>query len=123
MITDREPGTIQRERLELAYRKSAHNQSGTSVAFNAQPRPTGQLLIGSSRQFDNLDPAIEPPVLARMLRRAADYLPGLSALNAVRAWAGFRPAPSDGLHLTEVGRQSGRERGGQSVYTWVGDVH
>jgi len=64
-----------------------------------QPRPTGQLLIGSSRQFDSLDPAVDPPVLARMLRRAAEYLPGLPALNAIRTWTGFRPASRDGLPL------------------------
>src|SRR3546814_6748666 len=42
LITDRYPGTIHRQILELGYIKSAHNQSGTSVAFNAQPRPTGR---------------------------------------------------------------------------------
>lgn len=99
LITDRYPGTISHQILELGYTKSAHNQSGTSVAFNAQPRPTGQLLIGSSRQFDNTDPAVEPAVLARMLARATEYLPGLPNLNALRTWAGFRPATLDGLPL------------------------
>ncbi|HEY4805636.1 MAG TPA: FAD-dependent oxidoreductase [Paraburkholderia sp.] len=99
LITDRYPGTIRHQILELGYIKSAHNASGTSVAFNVQPRPTGQLLIGSSRQFDSTDPAIEPAILARMLRRAAEYLPQLPALNAIRAWTGFRPASSDGMPL------------------------
>ncbi len=99
LITDRYPGTIRHQILELGYIKSAHHASGTSVAFNVQPRPTGQLLIGSSRQFDSLDPAVEPAVLARMLRRAADYLPTLGQLNAIRAWTGFRPATTDGLPL------------------------
>jgi D-hydroxyproline dehydrogenase subunit beta len=99
LITDRYPGTIRHQILELGYIKSAHNASGTSVAFNVQPRPTGQLLIGSSRQFDNLDPAIEAEILARMLRRAADYLPKLPSLNAIRAWTGLRPATVDGLPL------------------------
>jgi D-hydroxyproline dehydrogenase subunit beta len=99
LITDRYPGTIRHQILELGYIKSAHNTSGTSVAFNVQPRPTGQILIGSSRQFDSLDPAVEPEILARMLRRAAEYLPELPTLNAIRAWTGFRPATSDGLPL------------------------
>lgn len=98
-ITDRYPGTVRHQILELGYIKSAHNHSGTSVAFNVQPRPTGQLLIGSSRQFDSLDPAIDPPVLARMLRRAAEYLPALPGLNVIRTWTGFRPASHDGLPL------------------------
>jgi glycine/D-amino acid oxidase-like deaminating enzyme len=99
LITDRYPGTLSHQLVELGYIKSAHNQSGTSVAFNAQPRPTGQILIGSSRQFDNTDPAVEPAVLARMLKRATGYLPSLPELNALRTWAGFRPATSDGLPL------------------------
>ncbi len=99
LITDRYPGTIRHQILELGYIKSAHNASGTSVAFNVQPRPTGQLLIGSSRQFDNVDAAIEPEIMARMLRRASEYLPRLPTLNAIRAWTGFRPATLDGLPL------------------------
>ncbi|WP_241270068.1 FAD-binding oxidoreductase [Caballeronia sp. M1242] len=99
LITDRYPGTIRHQILELGYIKSAHNASGTSVAFNVQPRPTGQLLIGSSRQFDNVDSGVEPEIMARMLRRASEYLPRLPALNAIRAWTGFRPATLDGLPL------------------------
>ena len=34
-----------------------------------------------------------------MLRRAAEFLPGLSALHALRTWIGFRPATPDGLPL------------------------
>ena len=99
LITDRYPGTVRHQILELGYIKSAHNTSGTSVAFNVQPRPTGQLLIGSSRQFDSAAPEIDAAVLARMLARAAHYMPGLSGLNAIRAWTGLRPSTSDGLPL------------------------
>jgi glycine/D-amino acid oxidase-like deaminating enzyme len=99
LITDRYPGLIRHQLLELGYINSAHHASGTSVAFNAQPRPTGQLLIGSSRQFDTTDPTVEMPVLAQMLRRAARYLPALPSLNGIRAWTGFRAASPDGLPL------------------------
>ena len=99
LITDRYPNKIRHQILELGYIKSAHNQSGTSVACNVQPRPTGQLLIGSSRQFDSVDPKVEPAILARMLQRAVEYLPELAGLSAIRAWTGFRPASSDGLPL------------------------
>ena len=99
LITDRYPGLIRHQLLELGYIKSAHHAAGTSVAFNAQPRPTGQLLIGSSRQFDTTDPAVEIPVLAQMLQRAARYLPALPTLNGIRAWTGLRAASPDGLPL------------------------
>jgi glycine/D-amino acid oxidase-like deaminating enzyme len=99
LITDRYPGLIHHQLLELGYSSSAHQASGTSVAFNVQPRPTGQLLIGSSRQFDTTDPAVEMAVLAQMLARAARYLPALPTLNGIRAWTGFRAASPDGLPL------------------------
>jgi glycine/D-amino acid oxidase-like deaminating enzyme len=99
VITDRYPGYVRHELVELGYLKSAHAVTSDSVAFNVQPRPTGQLLIGSSRQFDNASTAIDADLLARMLRRAAEFLPGIGNLSATRAWAGFRPATPDKLPL------------------------
>ncbi|ARK46227.1 NAD(P)/FAD-dependent oxidoreductase [Burkholderia pseudomallei] len=99
LITDRYPAQVSHQLVELGYAASAHASDGTSVAFNVQPRPTGQLLIGSSRQFDTEDPRVEAPVLARMLRRAVGYLPALAGLNGIRAWTGFRSASPDGLPL------------------------
>jgi glycine/D-amino acid oxidase-like deaminating enzyme len=99
LITDRYPGLVHHQLLELGYIASAHQATGASVAFNVQPRSTGQLLIGSSRQFGATDDAVEPAVLARMMRRAAQYLPGLPELRAVRAWTGLRTATPDGLPL------------------------
>ncbi|MBN3843510.1 FAD-dependent oxidoreductase [Burkholderia sp. Ac-20349] len=99
LITDRYPGRVSHQLVELGYAASAHASDGTSVAFNVQPRPTGQLLIGSSRQFDTEDAQVEPPVLARMLRRAVGYLPDLADLNGIRSWTGFRSASPDGLPL------------------------
>jgi D-hydroxyproline dehydrogenase subunit beta len=99
LITDRYPGRIQHQLVELGYAASAHASTGTSVAFNAQPRPTGQILLGSSRQFDSLSPEVEGAVLARMLQRAIDYLPELGQLNAIRSWTGFRAATPDGLPM------------------------
>ncbi|MDC8757129.1 NAD(P)/FAD-dependent oxidoreductase [Janthinobacterium fluminis] len=99
MITDRYPGFVRHQLVELGYVKSAHAASGESVAFNVQPRPTGQLLIGSSRQFDSADRDVDVRLMQRMLARAADYLPGLAQLNALRCWTGLRAASPDGLPL------------------------
>lgn len=98
-ITDRYPGFVKHQLVELGYIKSAHAASGDSVAFNLQPRPTGQILIGSSRQFDTIDPAVEPVMLQRMLRHAASFAPQLAQLNLLRTWTGFRAATPDGLPL------------------------
>jgi glycine/D-amino acid oxidase-like deaminating enzyme len=98
-ITDRYPGFIRHQLVELGYIKSAHAASGDSVAFNLQPRPTGQILIGSSRQFGTTDPAVEHAMMARMLRHAAAFTPALAGMNVLRCWTGLRAASPDGLPI------------------------
>ena len=97
-ITDRYGPLLSHQLAELGYGASAH-AGGTSVAFNIQPRPTGQLLIGSSRQFDNTDRELDLPLLAQMLARARHFLPSLESLNIIRCWSGFRAASADGNPL------------------------
>jgi len=99
VITDRYPGFVNHQLVELGYLKSAHSSSADSVAFNVQPRQTGQLLIGSSRQFGAEDSAVDEHILRAMLERAALYLPGIAKLSAIRVWTGFRAATPDKLPL------------------------
>lgn len=98
-ITDRYPGFVRHQLVELGYLKSAHSLTSDSVAFNVQPRQTGQILIGSSRQYGNEDLAIDQPMLTAMLHRAALYMPAIAALNVLRVWTGFRAATPDKLPL------------------------
>ncbi|HET6973482.1 MAG TPA: FAD-dependent oxidoreductase [Pyrinomonadaceae bacterium] len=99
VITDRYPNFVRHQLVELGYLKSAHSMTAESVAFNVQPRKTGQLLIGSSRQFGVDDSHVENAIVTRMLERAVEYLPGLGKLSSLRAWTGFRAATPDKLPL------------------------
>jgi glycine/D-amino acid oxidase-like deaminating enzyme len=108
LITDRYPGFVRHQLVELGYLKSAHSISSDSVAFNAQPRKTGQVLIGSSRQYGVDDPKVESAMLSRMLQRAEEYMPGITELSAIRTWTGFRAATPDKLPL--IGLCPGYER-------------
>ena len=99
VITDRYPGFVRHQLVELGYLKSAHSFTSESVAFNVQPRRTGQLLIGSSRQFDKESSIIDHAILGRMLARAQELIPGIGCLSAVRSWTGFRAATPDKLPL------------------------
>jgi glycine/D-amino acid oxidase-like deaminating enzyme len=98
-ITDRYPGFVRHQLVELGYLKSAHSMTTDSVAFNVQPRQTGQILIGSSRQYGNDDPAVDQDMLSAMLQRAEQYLPQLGSLSVIRVWTGFRAATPDKLPL------------------------
>ena len=99
VITDRYPGFVHHQLVELGYLKSAHSLTTDSVAFNVQPRSTGQVLIGSSRQYGAEDSGIDSSILRAMLNRAQHYMPALSNLSCVRCWTGFRAATPDKLPL------------------------
>jgi len=99
VITDRYPQFLRHQLVELGYLKSSHSLTADSVAFNIQPRKTGQLLIGSSRQYGADDSGVDNSILSRMLGRAIEYLPELRKLSSLRAWTGFRAATPDKLPL------------------------
>ncbi len=99
VITDRYPGYVHHQLVELGYLKSAHSMGSDSAAFNVQPRQTGQVLIGSSRQFGAEGAEVDQYILTAMLERAKVYLPGVAKLSAIRVWTGFRAATPDKLPL------------------------
>ena len=99
VITDRYPGFVRNQLVELGYLKSAHGHATESVAFNVQPRRTGQILIGSSREYEQTGTEVNDALLRRMLERAARFMPGLAGLNILRIWTGFRAATPDQLPL------------------------
>jgi glycine/D-amino acid oxidase-like deaminating enzyme len=95
VLTASGPEIVHHQVVELGYLKSAHNTQSESIAFNVQPRPAGKILIGSSRQTGTDDPAVDQPLLERMIERAYSFMPVLSQRSHERAWAGFRAATPD----------------------------
>jgi len=102
VITDRYPAFARHQLVELGYLTSAHSMNAASVAFNIQPRRTGQMLIGSSRELVGWDASINRDIVKKMLSRALDFMPRLASLSAIRTWTGFRPTTPDKLPL--IGR-------------------
>jgi glycine/D-amino acid oxidase-like deaminating enzyme len=99
VITDPHPGFMRHQLVELGYLKSAHSVSADSVAFNVQPRRSGEILIGSSRQYGAEHKEVDDAMLQRMLQRAWEYMPALHGMPVARSWAGFRAATADKLPL------------------------
>jgi glycine/D-amino acid oxidase-like deaminating enzyme len=106
VITEATASPPRHQIVEAGYTRGLHAPDGLSVAMNVQPRPTGQLLIGSSRESGLSDSEVSPEVLAAMLGRVLRFLPGLGRLSALRTWTGLRPATPDGLPY--IGRVPGR---------------
>lgn len=99
VITERARNFCFHQMVELGYLKSAHQMGSESVAFNIQPRTTGQVLLGSSREFCGWDGSINRDIVTRMIARGMEYMPALAQLSAVRIWTGFRPCTKDNLPL------------------------
>ena len=76
VITDRYPGFVRHQLVELGYLKSAHSLTTDSVAFNVQPRRTGQLLIGSSREYGAENSRVNHALLTAMVGSCAGLSSG-----------------------------------------------
>ncbi|HEY0065098.1 MAG TPA: FAD-dependent oxidoreductase [Telluria sp.] len=98
-ITDRYPDTLSHQVVSMNYGQPAPGQDALSVAANVQPRGTGQWLVGSCRQDHQDSLAVDPAVLAQVLRTAIALLPRLAHMQVLRAWTGMRPATPDGQPL------------------------
>ncbi|MGB7190978.1 MAG: FAD-dependent oxidoreductase [Acidobacteriaceae bacterium] len=99
VISDRYPGFIHHQLVELGYLKSAHSIATDSVAFNIQPRKTGQVLLGSSRQYGAEDNTVDHSMVAAMIERARAFMPEIGTLSAIRVWTGSRAATPDKLPM------------------------
>jgi D-hydroxyproline dehydrogenase subunit beta len=64
--------------------------------------PSGPVLIGASRERVGFDRSASLPVLRRLAAQAIGLFPMLAQVNAIRAYAGFRPYLPD--HLPVIGR-------------------
>ncbi len=102
IITDRYPGIIRHQLIELGYLKSAHEMASESVAFNAQPRATGQILLGSSRQFVGWDGSVDRRLVGQIVERAGLYMTNVAGLSAIRIWIGYRATTPNKLPI--IGR-------------------
>jgi glycine/D-amino acid oxidase-like deaminating enzyme len=114
VITERYEDFVSHQLVELGYLRSAHGTATDSVAFNVQPRKTGQLLIGSSRQYDVDSSNVDRTLFTRMTSRAFEFMPKLRDLSAVRVWTGFRPASPDNLPYI------GKIPGSENIYAAAG---
>jgi glycine/D-amino acid oxidase-like deaminating enzyme len=106
-ITDRYPGMLSHEVVSMAYGQTAAGNDALAVAANLQPRPTGQILVGSCRQDGQDSNRTDPAVTAAVLKAGIELMPALASLRIIRTWAGMRPATPDGRPL--IGSHPGRD--------------
>jgi glycine/D-amino acid oxidase-like deaminating enzyme len=96
--------------LSAGYMDSVHGNgdgNGVVVAANIQQVKNGNLLLGSSRQFNGYDLSVDAGVVRQVLARCLRIMPALSQVQAIRMWSGLRPYTPDLLPIIGSSRRIG----------------
>jgi glycine/D-amino acid oxidase-like deaminating enzyme len=93
---------------EIGYHRtlvSRVNETGDqrqfAVAFASEQRKSGNVLIGTCREFVGRDNTTNLDVVAAVAQRAIRLVPLLSQVSVLRVWTGLRPHTPD--HLPIIG--------------------
>ncbi len=65
------------------------------IGFTMEQTSTGNLLIGSTREFKGFDDSIDTLKASLLARRATELFPVLAGVDIIRMFNGFRPYSSD----------------------------
>jgi len=88
--------------ISARYIAAKHNPElakGKGEGIAIEQTESGNLLLGSTREFVGFDWRTTVQGLRGIARRTMAVLPGLSDLNVIRSFAGLRPYTPDGLPI------------------------
>lgn len=69
------------------------------LGFTAEQAASGNILIGSTREFAGFDNNTTPEAINAIAKNAIKYLPWIKDLDVIRSFAGLRPCSPDGLPI------------------------
>ncbi|OFW60162.1 MAG: hypothetical protein A2W01_11855 [Candidatus Solincola sediminis] len=69
------------------------------LGFTAEQTVSGNILIGSTREFAGFDKETTPEAMNAIAKNAINYLPWIKNLDVIRSFAGLRPYSPDGLPI------------------------
>jgi glycine/D-amino acid oxidase-like deaminating enzyme len=69
------------------------------LGFTVEQTASGNLLIGSTREFAGSDNTTTPEAINAIAKNAVNYLPWIKDLDVIRSFAGLRPYSPDGLPI------------------------
>jgi glycine/D-amino acid oxidase-like deaminating enzyme len=69
------------------------------LGFTAEQTASGNILIGSTREFAGFDRETTPEAMNAIAKNAIFYLPWVRDLDVIRSFAGLRPYSPDGLPI------------------------
>lgn len=83
----------------IAAKQNPELAKGKGEGIAIEQTESGNLLLGSTREFVGFDWRTTVEGLRGIARRTMAVLPGLSVLNVIRSFAGLRPYTPDGLPI------------------------
>ncbi|MEW6552960.1 MAG: FAD-dependent oxidoreductase [Actinomycetota bacterium] len=69
------------------------------LGFTAEQTASGNILIGSTREFAGFDNNTTPDAINAIARNAIEFLPWIKDLDVIRSFAGLRPCSPDGMPI------------------------
>lgn len=69
------------------------------LGFTAEQTASGNILLGSTREFVGFDNSTTPEAMNAIARNAMRFLPWVEDLDVIRSFAGLRPCSPDGLPI------------------------
>jgi glycine/D-amino acid oxidase-like deaminating enzyme len=98
IVTETLPKAINHVILDYDYLCCKFDE-GLETGFTVEQTKSGNLIIGSTREFSGFDSNIDINKLAKVLVRACKIFPFIKEVNIIRMFTGFRPYSYDGLPM------------------------
>ena len=102
LVTEATKPMIKGTFISARYIAAKHNPElakGEGEGIAIEQTESGNLLLGSTREFVGFDWGTTVGGIRGIARRTMAVLPGLAALNVIRSFAGLRPYTPDGLPI------------------------
>jgi len=69
------------------------------LGFTAEQTASGNILLGSTREFAGFDNQTTPEAINAIAKNAINYMPWIKDADVIRSFAGLRPYSPDGLPI------------------------
>jgi sarcosine oxidase subunit beta len=100
VVTEPVAGVINHTVMEAGYTQTVReDRGGLAIAIAIEHTRSGNILLGSSREFVGFDRSVSPHAVEGIVSRALRFFPILKRLHAIRIYTGLRPYTPDRLPI------------------------
>jgi len=96
VVTEPVANIVNCKMMEAGYTQAVgSDEQGLAIATVVERTLSGNILLGSSREFAGFDRSVNPDVISAIVARALRFFPELKSIHAIRTYAGLRPYTPD----------------------------